>query len=154
MVINKALLKHDISNFSLEILEYCEPADALDREDHYLKLLNPEYNILRKAGSSLGYKHREESKAKISASHMGRKRSLEDKANISASMFGKNNAKNQPSSQKIEVTWALELKTKTTFGSIREAARALNIRQSSISNYFALNQKTPFKKRYLLKKID
>jgi hypothetical protein len=35
---------------------------------------------------------------------MGRKKSLEHKANISASMFGKNNAKNQPSSLKLEVT--------------------------------------------------
>jgi group I intron endonuclease len=86
MVINKALLKHDISNFSLEILEYCEPADALDREDHYLKLLNPEYNILRKAGSSLGYKHTEESKAKISAKKLGRKFSEEHKANLGANL--------------------------------------------------------------------
>jgi hypothetical protein len=84
---------------------------------------------------------------------MGRKRSLEDKANISASMFGKNNAKNQPSSLKIEVT-DIELNSKTIFPSIHAAARSLNIRQSSISNYFALNQKTPFKKRYLFKKID
>jgi hypothetical protein len=63
------------------------------------------------------------------------KRSLEHKAKISASMMGNNNSKNQPNTLKIQVT-DLELNTKTTFGSIREAARALNILQSSITKYF------------------
>ncbi len=66
-------------------------------------------------------------------------------------MFGKNNSKNQPSSQKIEVT-DLELKTKTTFGSIRAAARALNIPQSRITKYFSQNQKKPYIKRYVFTK--
>ena len=56
MRICKVLLKHDLDNFSLSILEYCEPGQCLEREDYYIKLLKPEYNILQKAGSSLGIK--------------------------------------------------------------------------------------------------
>lgn len=59
MLINRALLKYGYSKFKLEILEYCEPAVAIEREQHYLDLLEPEYNILPKAGSRLGHKHTE-----------------------------------------------------------------------------------------------
>ena len=33
----------------------------LSQEDHFIKTLNPEYNILQNAGNSLGYKHTPES---------------------------------------------------------------------------------------------
>jgi len=38
-------------------LEYCDPEKAIEREQHYLDMLNPEYNVLKVAGSSLGFKH-------------------------------------------------------------------------------------------------
>jgi len=63
----------------------------------------------------------------------------ETRAKISAS---------HPNSLKIVVT-DLELKTKTTFGSIREAARALNISHCVINNYFNRNQIKPYKGRYV-----
>jgi hypothetical protein len=53
MVICRALLKHGYSHFTLEILEYCEPSCLIEREQYYLDLLNPEYNILKTAGSSV-----------------------------------------------------------------------------------------------------
>ena len=43
-----ALLKHGHSNFSLTILEYCEPEQCLEREYFYLSSLNHEYNIEKK----------------------------------------------------------------------------------------------------------
>jgi group I intron endonuclease len=49
--INNALLKYGYSNFTLEILEYCDPSEAISREQYYLDSLNPEYNILLTAGS-------------------------------------------------------------------------------------------------------
>lgn len=57
MAIAKAILKYGYSSFKLEILEYCDPKDCLKREQYYIDLLNPEYNILKTAGSSFGYKH-------------------------------------------------------------------------------------------------
>jgi len=52
MLIYKALLTHGFDNFTLEILEYCNPSDLINREQHYIDLLKPEYNILKIAGSS------------------------------------------------------------------------------------------------------
>ena len=58
-IINNSLLKNGNSNFILEILEYCEPENAISREQHFLDLLKPKYNILPTAGSLLGSKHSE-----------------------------------------------------------------------------------------------
>src|SRR5579871_6506176 len=38
MIICKALLKYGYSNFSLSILEYCEPDKCLEREQYYIDL--------------------------------------------------------------------------------------------------------------------
>ena len=65
MVINKALLKYGYSKFKLEILEYCEPKDLVKKEQYYMDILNPQYNVLKKAYSSLGYKHAKDSLVKI-----------------------------------------------------------------------------------------
>lgn len=62
MVISKALLRYKYSKFRLEILEYCIAEKCREREQHYLNLLKPEYNILKVAGSLLGFKHPETSK--------------------------------------------------------------------------------------------
>jgi len=67
MVISKALLKHGYSNFTFEILEYCEPSNVIAREQHFIDLFKPEYNILKTAGSSFGYKHTEDTLAKLRA---------------------------------------------------------------------------------------
>ena len=45
-----ALLEYDYSNFNLEILEYCDKNCKTDREQYYLDLLEPEYNISKTAG--------------------------------------------------------------------------------------------------------
>lgn len=69
----RALLKYGYSKFRLEILEYCDSDKCLEREQYYLDSLNPEYNILKKAGSSLGYKHTEKTIAKMVLAHKGDK---------------------------------------------------------------------------------
>ena len=56
-IINNSLLKYGYSNFSLDILEYCEPSVLIKREQYYIDTLKPKYNILKNAGSSLGFKH-------------------------------------------------------------------------------------------------
>ena len=71
LIISRALIKYGYSNFSLEILEYCEIADLTEREQYYLDKLNPKYNTLKIAGSSLGHKLTEETKTKISNSLKG-----------------------------------------------------------------------------------
>jgi len=45
IIIYRALSKYGYSNFSLNILEYCEPSLLISREQYYIDLLKPEYNI-------------------------------------------------------------------------------------------------------------
>lgn len=47
MIIYKALLVYDYVNFTLEILEHCESSVLLEREQYYIDLLKPNYNILK-----------------------------------------------------------------------------------------------------------
>jgi len=47
MQICRALLKHGYSNFSLTILENCEPEQCLEREKYYIHFLGSEYNTVK-----------------------------------------------------------------------------------------------------------
>lgn len=136
MIISKALLKYGYSNFKLEILEYCNEDNLRNREQHYLDLLQPEYNILKIAGSSLGFKHNEESLSKLRL-HLSE---LNSQKGI-----------------KIEVT-DTETNIFTSYDSIRKAAEAINCNKSSLVSY-DLKRKAAeslesefklFKKRYII----
>lgn len=59
------MLKYGHQNFTLEILEYCLQSELLEREQYYLDLLVPEYNILKTAYSLLGYRHSPENLEKL-----------------------------------------------------------------------------------------
>jgi hypothetical protein len=48
----------------LEILEYCDPDKVVSREQYYIDLLKPQYNILKVAGSLVGFKHSEGSQSR------------------------------------------------------------------------------------------
>jgi len=87
----RAIQAHGYSNFSIEILEYCDSTETIIREQYHIDLLSPEYNILKVAGSSLGYKHTEETKAKISKIHLGKIVSTETLTKMSLALSGKNN---------------------------------------------------------------
>nr|YP_009663678.1 hypothetical protein [Dactylella tenuis]QCW06817.1 hypothetical protein [Dactylella tenuis] len=71
-LIYQSLLKYGYSNFSIDILEYCDKKDIINREQYYFDLLKPEYNILKTARSCLGYKHSAEVLAKMSATRQGK----------------------------------------------------------------------------------
>ena len=70
-IISRALIKYEYSNFSVTILEYCDKSDLNIREQYYFDKLNPQYNILKIAGSSKDFKRSEETKTKISKSLKG-----------------------------------------------------------------------------------
>lgn len=69
--IYSALLKYGYGSFKLEILEYCEIDVLIEREQYYIDLLKPEYNICRIAGSTLGRVHSISTRKKISNSIKG-----------------------------------------------------------------------------------
>lgn len=101
-IISRALIKYGYNNFSVSILEYCDKPDLLGREQYYLDKLDPQYNILKIAGSSLGYKHSQESKDKkskalkgvyvgIKSALFGRNHTEETKLKMSLKRGGKDN---------------------------------------------------------------
>lgn len=73
MKISRAIYKYGYSNFKLEILEYCDKSNTIQREQYYLDLLKPDYNINPTAGSLLGFKHSEQTKAAMRQVKLGLK---------------------------------------------------------------------------------
>ena len=55
-IIYSSMLKCGYSNFSLEIIEYCKKSETILREQYFLDILNPEYNLRKIANSNLGRK--------------------------------------------------------------------------------------------------
>lgn len=86
-LICRALLKYGYSSFRLEILEYCDPSSIIEREQYYIDLLKPEYNILQVAGSLFGYKHTSESLEKMR--EIALNRSDETKSKLREAALGK-----------------------------------------------------------------
>jgi len=96
--ISRALLHHTHSAFSLTILEIIDISSKsveetrkliLSREQYYIDTFMPQYNILQKAGSLLGYKHSEESLVKMSEAKKGDKSLMFGKTGKDHPFFGK-----------------------------------------------------------------
>ena len=162
MAIYKALIKHGYSNFSLEIIEYCEPSLAVSREQYYLDLLKPEYNVLQIAGSSLGFKHSDETIAKMKArvwSDEHKAKRLEGLKTLNASPESRERLLNYNAarSTRVEVLDILN-GNRTEYPSVREAARAIECADTSIGYVLKiLNQKgehKAIKNRYLVRPLS
>lgn len=85
-LIIKAIKKYGIENFFISIIEYVtiNENDLIEREQYWLDNVKPEYNILKQAGNSLGYKHRPDIKLKLSLMKVGKKLSSEIRNRISS----------------------------------------------------------------------
>jgi len=140
MYISRAILKHGVCNF-------------------YISSLKPEYNILSIGGSSLGYNHTLETREKMSRSQKLLGRSGKNNPSYGAPVSEETRAKilkdllQRPNCKRIEV-FNVETNETTIYDSIRATARALDIPQSSISMYFKYSQTTPYKGKYIFKKLD
>jgi group I intron endonuclease len=161
-LIYSAIIKYGLKDFTLEILEYCEPDKLLIREKYYIDF-GSEYNILKDPilPPMSGRSHSDESKTKISDALAGEKNPMYDKNHSDESKQIMSDAKKgQPKvegsgkpSQVIEVTDS-ELNITTLYNSFNEAARALNLPSYRIiANYIKNNQTKPYKGRYIFKKI-
>jgi hypothetical protein len=131
MLINRALIKYGYSNFSLEILEYCKPEERFERENYYLGLFEPEYNILKVANvmpDRTGVKASEESILKRIINH--------------------------PKRIVISVTDTLT-STEVIYDSIRRAEIALGTTNRQIgSHLLKKGSGALFRKRYIIEKLD
>jgi len=137
--IYSALLKYDYSSFQLLILEYCEPINLIRNEQNYIDIYKPEYNILSLAGSRLGHKVSDKTKALISLAGLGSLRTKETRARIAAGLG-------------IPVV-VLDLKTNksTEYVSISDAARFFNIYPKKI--WRAVNNNKLYLGRYQITPI-
>lgn len=171
MAIYNAILKYGYTNFKLEILEYCNPDILLLREQYYLDLLKPEYNILSLAGSTFGYKHTaetlekfksrgfsNEALAKLKEAATGRVLSDEVRAKISESRLGiklSNETRAKLSAigairegVAVEVTNIISSEIKQ-YATMTLAARALGVSRTAIKK--AMDSGRILKKTYLVK---
>lgn len=149
-IIIRAINKYGLEHFELAILEIKDSfkkEDLISREQFFIDSLEPEYNILKKAGNTLGYKHTESTKAKLSEAAFGRIHSLETIARISEAL--KNNKNNQGCPLTIK---DLVSNITTEYKTMTEAARELGFSHSTISMGLKKNGETPFKLkgRYLV----
>lgn len=78
-----------VSRPIVDVATIPDPNQTIDREQYYLDLLKPEYNILSVASSSLGKHHSEETKSKISNTLKGKSLSEETKVKMSITRTGK-----------------------------------------------------------------
>lgn len=81
--------KHGELSFEFITLELVDVQDLISREQHYIDLLKPQYNICKVAGSTLGRKNSEETRRKLSIAHTGKKlepRTEEHRKNLSRAM--------------------------------------------------------------------
>lgn len=144
--IHKALLKYGYSGFKLEILEFCSNKnEVIAREQHYLDLLKPEYNILEKAGSSLGFVHSKETIAKFKEIAKKRVYSEERKANFGALAHNRSEELkeryrehllklNLSKGHSVEVI-NVSTNEKAIYPTIRQAASALETSHPTILRY-------------------
>lgn len=139
--IDRALLKYGFSNFSLEIIEFCDTEELLKREQYYLDSLKPQYNIVEIAGSTLGYKHTPESLQKMRdfvLSDEVRERKMLATANATAS-------------RRIPIIVEdIETNEEWEYISIAEAGKALGISRAAVSQAILNNRQ--IKKKYSVKR--
>lgn len=81
--------KYGEESFKFRPILYCERFELLRYEQALLDKLNPEYNIARTAGNTLGCKRTEDAKRKISEKNTGRKDSEETRKRKSAASTGR-----------------------------------------------------------------
>lgn len=137
MIIYKALLVYGFDNFSLEILEHCDSSVVIEREQYYLDLLKPDYNILKITGSSLGFKHSLETKLKMKTRLHTKQ--VKDK-------IGAKNYKITP-----VVVFNKQTGLSTKFISMKKAAEFLNTSTTMVGIY--IKNKKLFKGIYHIEKV-
>ena len=82
--------KHREAVFMFSVLEHIEePSQLLEREQHFLDMLSPEYNILPTAGSPLGCKRSIETRRRVSEARRGKHHSEKTREKIAEAHRGK-----------------------------------------------------------------
>lgn len=169
-----AVNKYGLSEFAFLVLEIVPQKDKIDstlllnREDHYLETLKPEYNIAPLASNSLGWKHSEESLAKMRENYSedrrqqvgninkGKSLSLETRelirksALLRESMSIETRMKCAVNVRPVIIT-NLDGSNAMNFVSMKEASIAISCNEKTIRR--ALNGDGIVKKNYIVKEM-
>jgi group I intron endonuclease len=86
--LQRAANKYGEGALRYEVLFYCDPSDVLMYEQRAIDILEPEYNIVRSAGSPLGFRHTDEAKAKIAAASRAQSEETREKRRASLRAAG------------------------------------------------------------------
>jgi group I intron endonuclease len=174
MYICRALKNHGYSTFSLTIYEHINISGLskeearkliLEREQFYLDILSPNYNILKKAGSWLGFNHSEGTKLKLSEMNKGENHPMfgRNHSPETLALISKNHArpwlgKSVSAETKDKISKSLYKKVFVysnsssilvyEFGSHLEAAKHFNCSSMTISRY--VKNDYIFKKQWIL----
>ena len=169
-----AVNKYGLSEFAFLVLEIVPQKDKIDstlllnREDYYLETLKPEYNIAPIASNSLGWKHSEESLAKMRENYSEERR--QQVANINKGktlseetreLIRKSALLRKSMSSETRMKCAVNVQPVTiinldgtnimNFVSIKEASIAISCNEKTIRR--ALNGNGIVKKNYIVKVI-
>jgi len=107
--LQRSYLNYGLDNFIFIVLEKCNLTELDEREQYWIDLLNPEYNIAPVAGSMLNYKHTNEARANMSKAQLGKKHSEETRRKRAASLIGNKNSVGADKTIQIE---AMRIATK------------------------------------------
>lgn len=159
LIIYKALLKYGYAGFRLEILEYCSPEVLLQREQFYFDTLNPDYNILKVAGSPLGYRHSEAAKKLISIASTNREVSDSSRYLKREALLGISFDKERIEKMRLSNTFrkpVLVTNRETgeiiEFSSMTDAGKYLDVSRITVKNYLLKN--IPYKEYSISAKCD
>lgn len=138
--LQRAWIKYGgVNNFRFDIIIECSEGELVEREQYYIDLLNPEYNICRTAYSTLNRKATDETKRKMSLVQKGKKRSAE----FSETMSRVRKGTTMSEQQRKDVSKALSVKVIKCdwkgneieeYNSIKEAALKNKCHASAITN--------------------
>lgn len=101
--LQRAWDKYSSSLFLFHVLEYCEKDELITREQFYIDLFSPEYNISPTAGNCLGVKASEETKKNISDAQ--KKRFSSDENRRKHSVATSNRTQSVETRKKISVAF-------------------------------------------------
>lgn len=142
IVLQRAYNKYGCKSFDFINLEECSNVDLLKREQFYIDVFLPEYNVNKTAGNMLGYKHSEETKNKIKLSSTGRKHSEETKKKMSENQTGEKNhgfGKKHTEEHKIKI--GNSGKGKPGFWTGKHHSEESNIKRSEAMKLYRKNKK-------------
>lgn len=146
--LQRAFNKYKIDNFYYEIIEVCNSENCIEKEQYWINLLKPHYNLCKKAGSSFGVICEQETKDKIRDAN---KLWWSKKENKEKMKIAFKKAIRKPKKIKVKKEFhghckkVLNLETNEIYNSVMEASKSLNMSYTFL--IFVLNGKAKSTKK-------